>query len=112
MNLLIQLLLSALAVYLSALVLPGVTIKNYFTAIAVAIVIGLLNVFVRPMFILLTIPVTIFSLGLFLVVINAAIILLASHLMNGFEVDGFWWALIFGIVLSVFSQILGRFFGN
>lgn len=112
MNFIIKLLLSALAVYLTALILPGVSIKNYVTAIAVAIIIGLLNVFVKPILILLTIPVTVITLGLFLFVINAGIILLSSYLMNGFNVDGFWWALLFSFVLSIFSEILGGFTSN
>ncbi|MCK9155526.1 MAG: phage holin family protein [Paludibacteraceae bacterium] len=112
MNFIIKLLLSALAVYLTALILPGVSIKNYVTAIAVAIVIGLLNVFLKPILILLTIPVTVITLGLFLFVINAGIILLSSYLMNGFNVDGFWWALLFSFVLSIFSEILGGFTSN
>ena len=112
MNFIIKLLLSALAVYLTALILPGVSIKNYVTAIAVAIVIGLLNVFLKPILILLTIPVTVITLGLFLFVINAGIILLSSYLMNGFNVDGFWWALLFSFVLSIISEILGGFTSN
>ena len=106
MNFILNLLISSLAVYLTALILPGVSIRSYATAIGVAIVIGLLNVFLKPILVLLTIPVTVLTVGLFLFVINAIIILLASYLLNGFHVDNFWWALLYSIILSVISQIL------
>lgn len=108
MNFIIQLLISALAVYLTALVLPGVSVKNYLSAIGVAIVIGLLDTFLRPLMVVLTIPVTVLTLGLFLFVINAAIILLASYFLNGFHVENFWWALLFSIILSIVSQLLNN----
>ncbi len=106
MNFIIQLLISAFAVYFTAWLLPGVSIKNYFTAIGVALVIGLLNTFLRPLLIFLTIPATIFTLGLFLFVINAVIILLTSYLFNSFHVDNFWWALLFSIIMSLVTQLL------
>jgi len=106
MNFFVQLLISALAVYFTAWVLPGVSIRNYFTAIGVALVIGLLDAFLRPILVFLTIPVTIVTFGLFLFVINAVIILIASYFFNGFRVDNFWWALLFSIVMSLVSQLL------
>jgi putative membrane protein len=106
MELIIQLLLSSLAVYLTALILPGVEIKNGWTAIGVALVLGLLNTFIRPLMIIVTIPVTVITLGLFLFVINALIILLTSYLLNGFQVNNFWWALLFSIIMSLISQLL------
>jgi putative membrane protein len=106
MGLIIQLLLSSLAVYLTALILPGVEVKNGWTAIGVALVIGLLNTFVRPLMVIITIPATILTLGLFLFVINAVIILLASYFLNGFQVSNFWWALLFSIIMSIISQLL------
>ena len=106
MNLIIKIIISSLAVFLSAYLLPGVEVDTYVTAIWVAIVLALLNGFLKPLLIVLTIPVTLVTLGLFLLVINAAIILLADNFVDGFFVDGFWWALIFSLVLSVTTSIM------
>ena len=106
MNFIIQLLISAIAVYFTAWLLPGVSVKNYLTAIGVALVIGLLDTFLRPVLIFLTIPVTILTFGLFLFVINAIIILLTSYFFDSFHVDNFWWALLFSIIMSFISQLL------
>jgi putative membrane protein len=112
MNFLIKILVTSLAVLFSAYLLPGVSVDNYTTAILVAIVIALLNTFLKPILILLTIPVTMLTLGLFLLVINAFIILFASELVNGFRVDGFWWALLFSIILSVVTSLLNSIAGT
>lgn len=106
MNLIIKIIISSLAVFLSAYLLPGVEVDTYVTAIWVAIVLALLNGFLKPLLVVLTIPVTLVTLGLFLLVINAAIILLADNFVDGFFVDGFWWALIFSLVLSVITSIM------
>ena len=106
MNLIIKIIISSLAVFLSAYLLPGVEVDTYVSAIWVAIVLALLNGFLKPLLIVLTIPVTLVTLGLFLLVINAAIILLADNFVDGFFVDGFWWALIFSLVLSVITSIM------
>lgn len=106
MKFLIKILVTSLAVLFSSYLLPGVVVANFTTAIIVAIVIALLNTFLKPILILLTIPVTVLTLGLFLLVINAFIILLTSELVSGFRVDGFWWALLFSIILAVITSIL------
>jgi len=106
MRLIIKILISSLAVMLSAWLLPGVSIDDYFTAITVAIVLGLLNAFIKPLLIIFTIPITILSFGLFLLVINALIILMVDGFVGGFEVNGFWWALLFSLVLSFTSSIM------
>lgn len=106
MKFILRLLLSALAVVLLANILPGVHVATYGIAILVALVISLLNMLVKPLLVILTLPVTILTLGLFLLVINALIILLASSLVSGFNVDGFWWALLFSLLLSVLQSIL------
>ncbi len=93
MNFLIRLLISTLAVILSAYLLPGVAVDSFITALLVAIVLSLLNVIVKPILVILTIPITILTLGLFLLVINALIIMLASSIISGFTVDNFWYAL-------------------
>lgn len=112
MNFLIRLLVTALAAMLSAYLLPGVTIKDFTTALILALVLAVLNLLVKPILILLTLPATILTLGLFLLVINAVIILLASNLVKGFKVDGFWWALIFSLVLTVVNSIMHSIAGG
>lgn len=106
MKTLLKLLLTAVAVVVLATVLPGIHIASYAAAIWVAFVIALLNMFVRPLLILFTLPATILSLGLFLFVINAIIILLAGNLVSGFVVSGFFTALLFSVLLSVFRSVL------
>lgn len=105
----LKILLTALAVIVLANILPGVTITGYTTAIIVAIVIALLNMFVRPLLIFFTLPATIVTLGLFLFVINAIVILLADKLVDGFAVSGFFAAFFFSILLSIFRSILFSF---
>lgn len=105
MNWILRVLLNGLAVVLTAYLLPGVDITDYWTALVVALVISAANIIVKPVLIILTIPITIFTLGLFLLVINALIILLADYLVDGFSVDGFWWALLFSLILSVFNSL-------
>lgn len=102
----LKLILTALAVIVLANLLPGVTVDGYGTALIVAVVIAILNMFVRPLLIFFTLPATIVTLGLFLFVINAAIILLADNLVSGFAVSGFLVALIFSILLSIFRSAL------
>ncbi len=106
MKLIIRLLLNALAVVLLSKLLNGVSVDGYTTAVIVAIVISLLNIFVKPILVILTIPVTIVTFGLFLLVINAFIIYLASHLIGGFSVNSVWTAIIFSILLSILQSIL------
>ena len=108
MNILIRLLITSLAAFAAAYLLPGVHIDQYTSAIILAIVLALLNVIIKPILIILTLPVTIFTFGLFLLVINAVIILIAAHFIAGFQVDGFWWALFFSIVLSVITGFLNK----
>lgn len=107
MNFLARLLLSALAVILSAYVLPGVSVDSFLTALLVAIILSLLNTLVKPILVILTIPFTVFTLGLFMLVINAIIILMTDWVIDGFAVAGFWYALIFSIVLTLINSILG-----
>jgi len=104
MKLIIRLLVNGLAVLITSYILPGVHVGNMITAIIVAAVLALLNFFIKPLLVILTIPVTIVTFGLFLLVINALIILLTAHIVPGFKVDGFWWALLFSIVLSIINS--------
>ncbi len=88
--------------------LPGVDVDDYGTAIWVAFIVGVLFSILKPILVILTLPVTIFTLGLFLFVINAAMILLANSWIDGFHVSGFWTALLFSILLSFFESILHK----
>jgi len=106
MKLIIRLLLNALAVFIIAYFLSGVTVNSYTDAIVVALVLAILNLFVKPVLIILTLPVTIVTLGLFLLIINALIVLLASNLLGGFEVSGWFTAIIFSILLSLLQSLL------
>ena len=105
MKFVIRLLLSSLAVIITAYLLPGVEVASFTSAIIIAALLGLLNVTVKPLLVLLTIPFTILTLGLFLLVINAVMILLADSIIPGFDVDGFWWALAFSLILSILTSL-------
>ena len=106
MSAIFSLLITALAVVLTAYILPSVTIKNYGHAIIVALLIGLVNAVIRPILVFLTFPITIITLGLFLLVINALMIILVSRIVPSFKVNGFIAALLFSIILSVINSIL------
>ena len=106
MNFIIKLIISTLAVLSASYVLPGVYIENFLTAVIVAVVLGCLNVLVKPLLILLSLPAVILTFGLFLVVINTFMIMLTDKLVDGFIVDGFWHALLFGFVMAIITSIL------
>lgn len=107
MQILIQWLLSALAIMVAAYLLPGVKIDGFFAGLVAAVVIGLINTFIKPVLIILTLPINILTLGLFTLVINALLIMLASSLVPGFQVAGFGWALLFSILLFFVNWGLG-----
>ncbi|HRN69668.1 MAG TPA: phage holin family protein [Candidatus Woesebacteria bacterium] len=106
MQILINLLLSGLAILISAYVIPGVTVDGLFAAIVVAIVLGIVNALIRPLITLLTLPINIVTLGLFSLVITALMVMLTANIVPGFSVDGFVAALLFGIVLSLVNAVL------
>ncbi|MDR2148268.1 MAG: phage holin family protein [Tannerella sp.] len=113
MNLLLKLLISSVAVFVTAWVLPGVSLKNFGTSILVAILLAVLNTFLKPVMQILSLPITILTLGLFLLVINTLIIMLASAIMgNRFHVNNFWWALLFSIILSLVTGLLEKIFAS
>ncbi|MDR9399706.1 phage holin family protein [Salibacter sp.] len=105
MKFVFKIIISSLAVMVAGWVLPGVEIDDYFTGIAVALILAFLNAFLRPILVVLTLPVTVLSLGLFLFVINALLILLVDYFLSGFYVDNFWWALLFSLVLSIVTSV-------
>ena len=106
MKLILRSLLSAIAVVVLANFLNGVSVDGYVTAIIVAVVLAVLQLFVKPILILLTLPITIVTFGLFLFIINAVIVLIADKLVPGFVVDGLWNALLFSILLSISEYFL------
>ena len=106
MKFIIDLLIKALILLLTTSIVPGFKIDSYTTAIIIAVVLAILNVLVKPILILLTLPATILTLGLFLFVINAILILIASNLIDGFQIDSFGTALIASLVITIISSIL------
>ncbi len=106
MNFLVSLLISSLAVLIAAYLVPGVVVASFLTSIAVALVLGLLNTLVRPILLLLTLPINILTLGLFTLVISVIIIYMAAAIVPGFRVDNFLSALLFGLILSLVGWFL------
>ncbi|SHI90113.1 putative membrane protein [Mesonia phycicola] len=106
MKTILKILITAFIVVALANLLSGVAINNYFTGLIVAAVLGLMNLIVKPILVMLTLPVTVVTFGLFLLVINAIIILMVDGLIGGFYVEGFWWALFFSLLLSFFQSVL------
>jgi putative membrane protein len=106
MNLILRIIISAVVAFGLSYILSGVHIDKFTTALLVAIVLGILNAIIKPIIVILTLPITIFTFGLFLFVINAAIILIAAKFVPGFKVDGFWWALLFSFLLSLITSLL------
>lgn len=101
-----KLFLNSLAVFASAYVLPGVSVDSPLTVVMVAIFLGVVNTFVKPILSLLTLPLTIMTFGLFSLVINALLVLFVSWLVPGFVVAGFLWALLFSLILSLVNSFL------
>lgn len=103
---------TALAVLFAAYILNGVQVDSTLTALVVAVVLGLLNSFIKPLLIILTIPITIVTLGLFLLVINIIIVKLAAALVTGFRVDSWIAALLFSLVVSIVSSVIEAIIGT
>lgn len=106
MRLILKLLVSSLAVFFGAYILDGVYLDGFPTAILVAVLMGFLNAFLRPVLIILTIPITLITFGLFLLAINAVIILLADYALSGFIVDSFLTAVLYSIIVSLITWLL------
>lgn len=106
MRFLLNLLIGGLAVFVSAYILPGVRVDSFLIAIIVSVILGAVNAFIRPVLVLLTLPVTVLTLGLFIFVINAALVSLVAMVVPGFKVDSFWTALLFSFVLSAINWFL------
>lgn len=103
-------LLNSVSVYVTASLLQGVEIKSFWSAVFVAALLAIVNVFIKPILIILSLPITILTFGLFVWVINAFLIMLVDQMVRGFKVKSFGWALIFGFVMSVISWFLFQIF--
>lgn len=112
MGFIIKVLVTAVAAYFAAWLLPGVTIADVQTTVIVALVLAVLNAIIKPILVVLTIPITVLTLGLFLLVINAAIVLLADWLVDGFSVNGWFTALLFSLIVSIASFIINAIIGE
>ncbi len=112
MKILLRILLTAILVMLIANFMRGVEVANFGISILVAIVLALLNLFIKPLIVIFTLPVTVLTLGLFLLVINALMIMLCTVIVGGFHVDSFWTALLFSIILSLMQSLVFRLTGE
>ena len=108
MKLIIRLLVTAAIAFILARFLPGVHVDGYGTAIWFAVVLGLLNVFLKPFLIIFTLPLTLLTFGLFLFIINTITVLLASDWVKGFDIDSFGWGLLFSLLLTITTSLLFR----
>lgn len=108
MGILLNWLASALVIIIASYILPGVNVSSFWTALLVALVLGVFNILLKPLLILLTLPITILTLGLFTIVINAILVLLTSALIPGFTVESFWSALLFSIVVAIINLIVAK----
>jgi putative membrane protein len=111
MMLIVKWLIMTVSVMIAAYVIPGVTVSNFFSALWVALFLGIVNLLLKPLLILITLPINILTLGLFTFVINGLIILLASSVVKGFQVSGFWVAVLFSIVLSIINFFMNLLIG-
>lgn len=113
MKFIVRLLVTAAVAYgLSMMLNPHIVIDSYITALIFVLVLGLLNAIVRPILVILTLPITVVTLGIFLLVINVLMVILADKFVDGIHIDGFLWAFIFGILLSFLSSTLTSLLGN
>ena len=106
MQFIIRLLVTGLVAFGLSHWLKGVQIDGFSTAVFFALILAVMNALVKPLLVILTLPITVLTLGLFLFVINALIILLVDKMLNGVHVNGFWWALLFSLLLSIISSVL------
>ncbi len=108
MKFILKILITTVNAFVLANILPGIEINNIFTAIMVAVMLAILDATVKPLLIVLTFPVTILTLGMFLFVINACLILSAEYFIDGFSIDGFWYAVLFSVLLSFFNSFVHK----
>lgn len=106
MGFLTKVIVTGLATIVAAYLLPGVTLDGFVTALIVALVLSVLNAILKPILVILTIPITILTLGLFLLVINAIMVKLTDFFIEGFTVDGWLTAILFSLIVSIVTYIL------
>ncbi len=109
MGFLFRVLVNAAAIYVVAMMLPGIRVSGVWAALAAGLVLGLVNAIVRPILLVLTFPVTLLTLGLFLLVLNGLCLWLTSAIVEGFEIAGFWWAVLGALLVSLVSWVLTAF---
>jgi len=101
-----KLLINTVSIFAVSYVLSGIQVDSFLTALVVAVVLAVLNVTLKPLLIVLTIPLTILTFGLFLLVVNVLVLYAADALIDGFHIAGFWWALLFSLLVSLLNGIL------
>jgi putative membrane protein len=106
MNFLLRIVITAVVAYGLSAILPGIYIDDFITALVFALILAILNFLLKPLLIILTLPATILTFGLFLFVINALIVTLAAQFVDGFHIDGFGWAILFSLLLSLLTSLL------
>lgn len=111
MEILVTWLIASLLILAVSYLLPGIVVTGFVPALLAALALGVVNAFIKPLLILLTLPINILTLGLFTLVINALLVMLVSYLVPGFDVGGFWWALAFSITLSIMNWLVSLVFG-
>lgn len=108
MHVLVNWLISTLVIIAAAYLLPGVQVASFVVALVTALVLGVINITLKPLLLLLTLPINVLTLGLFTLIINALLIELTTFIVPGFSVESFWWALLFGLVLSIINSFLHK----
>lgn len=108
MSLLLNWIISTLVVLTAAYLLPGIQVASFTAALVTALVLGIVNAVLKPIFLLLTLPLNIITFGLFALVVNASLVMLAAYIVPGFVVDNFWWALLFSLALSIINSFLHK----
>ncbi len=109
MKIIARILITALALLLVARLVPGISVDGLYPAIIASIILGILNLIVRPILVVLTLPITVVTLGLFMFVINAALFLFVASFVQGFSVSGFWVAMLGSLIVSVISAVGNKF---
>lgn len=100
------LIINSLVVFIFAYILSGVKVKGFITAIGISVLLALINTFIKPVIVFFTIPLTVLTLGLFILVINAWILMIIDSLLDGFEIKNFWWALLYSMLISAANTLL------
>jgi len=107
----LSILINSISVYITSKLLDGVKLQSFWTAVGVAILLALVNTFIRPVVLFLSLPLTILSLGIFILIINAFMIMVVDYFVEGFKIRSFGWALGFSIIMSIINAVLFGIFG-